>query len=338
MQKLPAQELRAKVMHYLHEKFSLTESDLCGHDALIRLFMESTETFSSHDRLIIFHTSLFRRSVQNALNNLDVDTSDEAELEEITEIVREKIGTAFEAVETFLEGYYPFEAVQSYDDHKIGILRQDALDDMKRHFSGLIADWRKSPYMLDDDQMSERFLSRHGTCDKFMSTYFDSAFIGFVDKNLQKDVDRRATVIKTRFGFPKFMYRMKKRIAHSLEPVESDEDRRFTHERISFHENGQHAFSVFRKMYMPRGSRVLVAQGEYEEILKEMRENGIEITPFSDPDELAVLLHDGHFDFILVSEVSRLGSVADLARIHEARQLLSDHTKLIVDSCQSAGR
>ncbi|MBN2306561.1 hypothetical protein JXD20_01100 [Candidatus Peregrinibacteria bacterium] len=330
--------LYARVLDYLREKFCLAEADLSGHDDLIRLLIDSAECFERYDHLIIENTQLFRASVKNALMNLGIDSEDEEELAENTDIVRRNIGTTFEGVETFLEGFYPLAVVNACDQEMKLALREGAVAEMDDRFGALTAHWSEQNCALSDTEMEARFIERAGIGNRFLTTYCDSAFVGLVDESLQKTVDARLAGINRKKGWSGFVKSMKRRITHSLENIQPGQERRFLPENCFFAENGAQAFSKFRKACIPAGSRVLVTTEEYSEIIEDMEKEGIEMVEFSGLEDLIQKLDRSDFDFILASEVSRLGTVHRLCDYHKVRAHLSPDTKLIVDSCQSAGR
>jgi len=326
----------ARALRYLSEKFSLTEDDIRGHDGLLRLLSGLVDSHREADRLVLEDAVLFRKSVKNALKNLGLHSIEEEDLSQMTEMVRRNIGISFEGVETFLEGFHPLEAADEFMETATPLLREEAIEEVDARFGVVTDQWTESEYALSDEQMFKRFSARVTSDPKYLTTYFDSACMGLVDKELQSRVElvsRNASK-----NWPAFVKRMKSRITRSLEDIRPGENRRFLPENAFFQANGTEAFRRFRAVCMPQGSRVLATNEEYFELIKEMKENGVDVKQFSDLEELVHLLDASRVDFILASEVGRLGSVHPLNTYHEARVLLSPQTKLIVDACQSAGR
>jgi len=211
--------------------------------------------------------------------------------------------------------------------------------------------WSENPLALDDKKMSQFFSEKNKETDpcSFLTTYFDSALKGLSVSNLDKIIKR---FVKKEY---KDLIRYsKENILQALEPTKSRI--RFTrriddHSPISanlfFTKNGQTAAELFIDHFIHEGDRILMGKQEYVPIKKYLRGKKAEVIDelpvYTGDDEAFVsqvedLVVDRGINFIMVSDISRLGGIQAPLRLFWKIRDRHPDLKLIVDACQTIGR
>lgn len=336
-----------RALRYLEEKYCLQFSDMERHPDGLEVLFACNGSFEPFDQYWGQNAQLARQSIVNAFQSNGLDVTAVSRLPEFAaqvEAIREKLRkNVFEGVETFLESFCPFGNADHVSEEWIEMHREEAIEGMNEAYGDVFEEWPEFAHALSDEEMAIYFEDRAGSDPRYLTTYFDSACMGIVNEGLAKFADKKAAIGRRKWE--SFLRRAKQRIVRALEKGESpDEERRFTHENCSFHENGTQAFIRFREAVMKPGDKVLATHEEYSDLVNDMRKHEVDVETLSEPRDQAEflrLLEEGlreKPDYLLISEVGRLGNVYPLEAVNEIRKRVSPKTRIIVDCVQSAGR
>ncbi len=340
-----------RFLSYLAERFMISESDLHGHEKDVHILSGLSESASEFDRALIFETTVARASIKNVVAARGDQHLDEEDMDDLLNTLRANYKGDFDTMETEIDKIFPNQIDSESKKRKIDNVRSGALIDMDRRHDSLIARWKRmpTPFPMSDEEMKNSFFTEAPASHAHLTTYFGSAFKGLVDRELVRQISEKATfAIKKhgKHGWKKLLADMQVKVARALDPLRSPgRDPRFMSNKISFHENCSEAFQKLMLASMRNGDRVLAASEEFNPMLNDMIKHGVKVEQLKTyRGQEAFLravereLSSSKFDYILVSEVSRMGTVYPLEAIHQIRQGLSTRPKLIVDAAQSAGR
>jgi len=235
--------------------------------------------------------------------------------------------------------------------------RNEALRCVKEisEYDEVMKSWDENQYALSDADMSKIF-HRETADNRLLTTFFDTAQFGLVNRFLVEQAEKRD---RDNPDFPDFVISQKKAIVEHFEPFDefaSDGTRRFIPENSIFTRNGTKAFGFLYDNYLKDGDSVLTTSEEYCEITdmiegkgKEDAKNiGLNKLPVYEDKEsylrdfADMLGRNPKINYILVSAVSRRGSVFPLKEMNEIKKTFETETGrriyLIVDGCQTTGR
>jgi selenocysteine lyase/cysteine desulfurase len=271
---------------------------------------------------------------------------DEEGLDDVLHTVRAKFQGSIDSMEIEIEKHFPSQLKNAYEVKEERDVRADALEYMTERYSSLISSWKQAPYAMEDKRMAEHFVTDTSASQAHLTTYFGSGFKGLVNERLVRQISEEAILSIKKHGWKKFLEKMQGRIAGALDPLCSPiRHPRFAASNISFHENCAEAFQKFMLATMRSGDRVLATSEEYMPMVKDLLDHGVTVKQMERPNDQEAFLRDvarelspPGYDYILVSEVGRLGTVYPLEAIHQLRQGSTSRPKLIVDAAQSAGR
>lgn len=342
-------DIYANALEHLDEAYCLGEEDMEGYSYAFYTLLFCANGRAEFLRLLRTDDNLLpllRKSVTKALLKVTGREADQSQIDFVFEKVQENLNGKFSTMRTFLQRYnlQIRNLTVKARETVIPRRRQEAVQQMDIKYKNFFEGLRQNGYALTDEEMSANFATRNSASSHYLSTYFDSAQFGIRNIHLTAAADEVAHTSDT--GWDSYVEQMKFQATFNLEQIYGNQvSRRFRPDRASFHPNGTMAFNAFRMSCMRPGDRVLATSEEYVEMVNTMEKNGIEvkrisklITAAAYREEIAELLRGSRFDYLLVSETSRFGTVFPLDQIHLARQVASPHTKLIIDACQSAGR
>jgi selenocysteine lyase/cysteine desulfurase len=288
------------------------------------------------------------------------------ELTDLSKIFRSRI---FQAVENdravnLMESIKNNETVIDFaraneDEAKITRKRRhEALTNVAKikEYAEVINSWDENPCSLSDSQMREIF-ERETADNRFLTTFFDTAQFGLVNRFLEKHASK---IDKENPDFDDFVKSCKTSIIEHFEPLGSiaaKKERRFAPENCIFTRNGMGAFRFFYDNYLKDGDSVLTTSEEYGEIThimgpdeKKKDKKDVQLNampPYEDKENYLrdfanMLSQNPGINYILVSTVSRRGTVFPLKEMNEIRKQVGAetgrHIHLVADACQAVGR
>lgn len=218
-------------------------------------------------------------------------------------------------------------------------------------YAEVIKSWDENPCALSDADMSNIF-HREKADNRLLTTFFDTAQFGLVNKFLAERAEKRD---RDNPDFQDFVISQKRAIVEHFEPFDEfsgDGARRFIPENSIFTRNGTKAFGFLYDNYFKDGDSVLTTSEEYGEMVhmigdkkKNIKLNTLPVYEDKESylrDFADMLGRNPKINYILVSAVSRRGSVFPLKEMNETRRTFEAETgrriHLIVDGCQAAGR
>lgn len=338
----------------LQRLFSLSEEDMAGYDHAFYILLSSANPMSDFCGLLVTDKKLMpllRRSIAKAAFGLTGESfdeeADEKAVDDFLADVRLKMDSSFSTMEDLIHSIQIKGkiAASKMGEGAIRTKRGEALENMNENHRDFFDGLEEIGPVLDDDQMNAIFRATREDGPQFLSTNFDTAQFGIENRALSQASDRVARLDAPDWG--NFVRRMRRNVTFPLEFLRNfTARRRFHPENTTFHPNGSMAFSSLVSSCIEAGSRVLATDEEYKKMLDKERKINVEylVKPFADVTEyrgqIEEILQLRRFDYMIVSEVSRFGTVFPLNQIHAVRRGIPEdrRPRLIVDACQSAGR
>lgn len=334
-------------MRYAQSRFSLKSEDLRQHPKELEILLGCDGSFEAFDVAMRENHVLCAIALRNAYKKIGRDVRNVENTEEFGELIemfRGRIGSTLKDVKTFLKGLYPFE-VEAARPERIDESRAAAIRSIESEYGSILEGWGEEPsYALDDTVMRKSFKSRGPSSNKYLTTYFDSARVALVNKKLKKAVNKLS--YRKKKNWKSFKEEMQELIVASLDDSHGNiAKQRFFADNCFFQFNGTEAFMLLRRNFMKKGDKVLATHEEYGENIEDMEDSGIRVTQLSEFSDESSFVSEFEKqleiikpEYILISSVGRFGNVYPLETINEIRKRVSPETKLIVDTCQSAGR
>jgi selenocysteine lyase/cysteine desulfurase len=176
---------------------------------------------------------------------------------------------------------------------------------------------------------------------KYLSTYFDSAAFGIINKKLVQQAEMRGQ--KAYLDFPTHVSGRKKTILDYYDRSQTDEH--YGKDGIFFFSSASSAFQAYADQYLNKGDIVVTTSEEYQGIKKMLKSKNVKIISIpvcSNNDEyterLRVVLKDKDVKAVMISEISRRGTIFPLDRFRKEIDNASPNTQFIVDGTQATGR
>ncbi len=207
---------------------------------------------------------------------------------------------------------------------------------------------RPNPLSLTDQELRAYFQAKPSVQERksfYLSTYFRSAFLGLTNRALEPFISRAQEIR----SFEEMARHYKLMILDIL-AGRSRSGFTETYEagvpipaNVLFTKNGTDAGKLLFRNCIYRGDGVLVTPHEFDKFYDTLLGYSSGVTTLSEMSEEKVrkALKDEHINFILVSDVSRLGAQLPLemfARIRDELVSQGRELYLIVDACQAVGR
>jgi len=335
-------------LSHLSDRYCLSEEDMRGHEKAFYKLLNGINPIDDFFLYFCKDKKLLEKSIRNAIKENDFSyENDYAQV--VVNPIRNDLDPSFTSMRFFIKPYLSemlrYEA--EFEKARIPERRESVIQSMDNNpmFTQLFKDWESEfEHALSDEQMKYLFRPQKGGNRDYLTTYFDTAQYGIYSESLQDAADEIAEI--TGQSWRNFLLENRHRITMSLEAGRrSLGARRFNADGCSFHENGSMAFNAFSRAFVSNNTRVLATNEEYGGIIDIMEDNGANVEilddyvdPIAYSERISEALGSGDFDYILVSESSRYGTVFPLSEFNKKRKQFSPKTKLIVDSCQSAGR
>lgn len=342
-------ELYQNALDHLEESYCLGKEDMADYSYALYTVLFCANGRAEFLRLLRTDDNLLpllKKSVANALSKVTGKKADEMLVDSVFSDVQANLDGKFQSMRTFIQPFLTRvrNLTEQSREKSIPKRRQEALQQMDIKYAHFFNELRCNERALTDQEMVRDFSARNSAGSRYLTTYFDTAQFGIRNNCLARAADEVAWMADE--GWDSFVEQMKFRVTFPLERINGNGlARRFRPQGVSFHPNGTLAFNAFMMSCMRPGDRVLASTEEYGEMIANMEKNGIEVVKLSEfskvsafREEIMEVLRSSRFDYLLISEVGRLGTVFPLAEVNGARQLSSPRTKYVVDSCQTAGR
>ena len=356
-------DLENRIRKFLLSKFGLENNDVTD-DFIAGIILKSDGDTRMLKRVLLTELSENETMLEKAVSRCaKITMGVELEKEDLVELIttyRSRIvqsvsgGRTIDLVESIRNNEMIVDLVEANGKlSKIAKTRRnEALTGVLQvnEYASVFRDWEDNPCSLSDTEMSEIF-QRETTDNRFLTTFFDTAQFGLVNRFLE---ERASRIDKKNTDFDAFLKSCKTSVIGHFEPFDelaTEGERRFVPENCIFTKNGTSAFRFFYDNYLKDDDSVLVTSEEYGEITHMMGGGGKEIQLSALPvyedkaeylREIENRLRNSDINYILVSAVSRRGSVFPLEEINEARKRIEAETgrriHLIVDGCQAVGR
>ncbi len=352
-----------KVAKYIKNTFELFESEIpygVISTYISTLFKEGyKEAKSELDAEISFDLDLVDKGVTNCLNAIGVaDRMSEMSISKITDFVRQRIlkvgfGTIMETVKV-----NPITnkhlAMYLVETEAIELQRGLATKKMNENYCEVVSEWREVNEELSDEELAKYF-NREKFDKRYLSTYFDTCQFGIINMQLVKEAEKFAR----NNDFDEILDLCKSAIVNHLEEADDINEggqRRFTPKNCAFTRNGTNAFRLFYDKYLDDGDKVCVSSEEYGEMTKMLKydpkdknSKKLNVTPplpvFAEGvsedsyvEKVRKHVEKHKPDYLLISVVSRRGTVFPLEKISEVLKNGSHKVNLILDGCQTVGR
>lgn len=356
-------EFEGVIHGILSENFSLQTDDLS--DGFIRsVIVEAGGNPLLFNRILFEkiqrNTALLNQTTSRAIDKLKIRVMVEENLSEFIEDIRSEIKNCI------LGNNYNIDVPAVIQDNplfdkltKIDMIlfyshskrsRKEAIEGIEKigFCNKLIKKWEENPHYFSDKQMSKLF-ENHQHEDRLLSTFCGSAFLGIINKTVRDHILRYE---KSRYNYDDVNRQCKQSVVSNIDPS------RFAVENSIFTRNGSDAFKAFYHNYLKDGDSILLTSEEYYEIENVLCDKGREdkekkrinvhkLPQYGETEDylesLKNILKNTDVNYMLISSISRRGSVFPLKKINEVKREIEKNNpgrkiRLIVDGCQSLGR
>ena len=352
-------DLEFKARQYITQCFALLKEEIPYGVILsyIQAFVDKDDEFAEEEaslEIVIRDPDLLEIGIENCLNALGV--AEQMSHEEVCEVaicVREEVSlVGFESImETLRINSTVVEHLEIYeiDTDYIKDNRIQAIEEIDLDYREAMSEWVDVKGELSDEEMAKYF-EREKFDKRFLTTYFDTCQFGLINPEL---VEAAAKFDRRNPKFAKFLYRCKRNIVNHLE---GKKGKRFLPENCAFTRNGTSAFRLFYDKYLSDGDKVCFSIEEYGEMTKMLKYDSkdksskkLNIAPplpayeegMSEDlyvEKVREHVEEHKPDYLLISVVSRRGTVFPLEKISEVLRESSHKVNLILDGCQTVGR
>ncbi len=227
------------------------------------------------------------------------------------------------------------------------------------HYTEKLEVWSRlgqNPFAISDETMAEHFerrdemASADGLNNDFLTTYFSSAKFGLRNRLMVAKIHGQAKVCGEEYHqtIAQYKHLILQILLNPTLFTESSYSRlslRGVPENLIFTDNGTEAARLFANHCVNAGDRILVTDQEFGDILGILQRRGADIQdplPRYTDDESYIAAIEGAIQngvkYILVSDVSRLGTLFPLHIFSDIRDKYRGRVKLVVDACQALGR
>lgn len=344
-----------RVLNSLREKFFVSEEDLDAaiSDSLFHLYVTNPEMSELADTLLesldeVQALELLESGASAYLKskfNVDWDTIPPETQAEILQSVRTKLLfnprlNLREALALLPVISGLIEKVRLANREKLLANRDSAVREMNLAFP-FMAEWPSSDEG-QEDALNERYYTKRAEL-QFLSTYFDSATFGLIDREKEKEVMEAGR--RSHLDFGSHIGSRKKSILNAFDPGNSSSKSKYTENNLFFCSSASHSFRLFAENYLKPEDVVLMTEEEYQGMGIILKKRGVRVAVIpktNSPDEFekraARLIEEQKPTYVLISEVSRRGTVFPVDRLRSVIDRSGQSVGLVVDGTQAIGR
>lgn len=360
LQEVFSHQLPEKILNYLEEYFGLIARDLppdfvSKADRVLEsvdLSGNAWQTQMNGFLLDYYSGGMFEKSISGYLKEkyaIDWETADEDRRVAIiqyaaNEVRRKPFLTIKEILINCPHVQEMITEVRLATRGEIDRNRARAIERMEKDYLFLAK--RKADQTYTEDGLNERFILNRREVPSIRG-YCDSATFGIEDS--EKAREAIETGRRAYLDFPVFVRSQEKQIRNYFYPSEIDPEQK-KYREIHFFESASEAFRAYATEYIKNGDHVLVSSEEYKGILNLLKEHPEKkvylhtLPPYSDNnkkawlEEMKNVIQTHPVRHLLMSEISRRGTLFPLAEIRSLLDTLQDKPAFIVDGTQAIGR
>ena len=356
------EEFKKTIHGILIKNFSLQPSDL-PEDFVEDIIIRAKGNTTFFDKILFeklqHNTALLNKATSEAADKLEIKELPDVNLDEFVQDVRSRIGNCIRSnnysinIPAVIQDSPLFDSLIEANrllSHMQSITtRKEALAGIGKvsFCKDVMKNWEENPHCLSDDQLSELFETNQNN-GKPLSTFCGSAFFGLLNKRVANYILKYE---KDSYEYSGVNRECKQSVINNVDPS------RFSVENSILTRNGSDAFKAFYHTCLKDGDSILVTSEEYDEIINiisgkdKTEKNKKKINIHKLPqyveteaylESLRSILENTKTNYILISAVSRRGSVFPLKEINQMRREVEKKTgrkiHLIVDGCQAMGR